>query len=62
MAEIVGIRSPCVGVCKINANIPLCEGCFRTRLEILKWPAMEIKDKQIVLSNITQRRQLYSQG
>ncbi|MDQ1259474.1 MAG: uncharacterized protein QG643_1298, partial [Pseudomonadota bacterium] len=32
-----GIPSPCISVCRMNAEGSQCEGCFRTIPEIRAW-------------------------
>ena len=32
------IPSPCIGVCKLDADRRVCEGCLRTVDEIARWP------------------------
>jgi predicted Fe-S protein YdhL (DUF1289 family) len=31
------VPSPCISVCRINADSGMCEGCFRTLGEISGW-------------------------
>jgi predicted Fe-S protein YdhL (DUF1289 family) len=31
------LKSPCVAVCKINADLEICEGCGRKLSEIASW-------------------------
>lgn len=33
--------SPCVNVCRMNAQLGLCEGCARTLDEIAAWGQMD---------------------
>ena len=52
----VGVRSPCVSICRMNdATPPLCEGCLRTLPEIADWSRMPDGDKQQVWARISQR-------
>ena len=47
MSQVV---SPCIGICRINIQSGLCEGCLRTRDEIAAWSDMrEDQRKQLVL-------------
>ena len=47
MSQVV---SPCIGICRINIQSGLCEGCLRTRDEIAAWTDMrEDQRKQLVL-------------
>ena len=36
-ADSENMPSPCISVCRINAETALCEGCFRTLSEISGW-------------------------
>lgn len=45
MAELVEVKSPCVGNCFQNTALGLCIGCYRTSIEKLKWKEMNPADK-----------------
>lgn len=47
--------SPCVGVCVINPQTQLCEGCFRTLDEIAGWWDYPPEQKRTVLAEIDDR-------
>ncbi len=47
--------SPCVGVCRMNPQTDLCEGCFRTLDEIIQWWDYSSDDKRRVLMQTEQR-------
>jgi predicted Fe-S protein YdhL (DUF1289 family) len=47
--------SPCVGVCIINAQTQLCDGCFRTLDEIAAWWDYPPAQKHAVLATLEQR-------
>ncbi len=47
--------SPCVGVCRMNPQTDLCEGCFRTLDEITQWWDYSSDDKRRVLMQTEQR-------
>lgn len=52
----VGVRSPCISVCRMtDATPPLCEGCFRTLPEIAGWSRMHDGDKRLIWARIVQR-------
>jgi predicted Fe-S protein YdhL (DUF1289 family) len=40
------IASPCLSVCRIQADTGLCEGCFRTLSEISAWSQADDADKR----------------
>ena len=33
----LGTGTPCIRVCKLNPHTNICEGCFRTLVEISNW-------------------------
>ena len=43
------VRSPCVGVCKMDPVRSFCIGCLRTTQEIASWSKMSNSDKEKVL-------------
>ncbi len=47
--------SPCVGVCVINSQTHLCEGCFRTLDEIAGWWDYAPEQKHTVLAQLDDR-------
>lgn len=51
------IPSPCIAVCRINADTGFCEGCFRTLDEIAGWGTMSDDRKRGVLDALSLRRQ-----
>ena len=49
------IASPCISVCRIQAESGLCEGCFRTIPEITAWSRADEADKRHIWGVIAQR-------
>ena len=49
------VPSPCLSVCRMQADNSLCLGCFRTMDEIIAWGRMEEPDKRLVWRRITER-------
>ncbi len=47
--------SPCIGVCVINSQIQLCDGCYRTLEEIAAWWDYTPAQKHEVLARLEQR-------
>ncbi len=47
--------SPCVGVCVINPQTQLCDGCFRTLEEIAAWWDYPAGRKREVLAQVEAR-------
>jgi predicted Fe-S protein YdhL (DUF1289 family) len=52
-----GVASPCVDVCRMNAETGFCEGCFRTIDEIASWSVYDDDEKRAVLARVDSRRQ-----
>jgi len=49
------VPSPCISVCKMDAQRVYCQGCLRTIDEIRAWSTMSDTDKRMVWSRIEQR-------
>jgi predicted Fe-S protein YdhL (DUF1289 family) len=47
--------SPCVGICAINPQTQLCDGCLRTLDEIAAWWDYNPVQKQVVLDDVANR-------
>jgi predicted Fe-S protein YdhL (DUF1289 family) len=50
------VPSPCISVCRMNAQTGLCEGCLRTLDEIAAWSTMADEAKRTVWRLIEQRQ------
>ncbi|MFZ4757906.1 MAG: DUF1289 domain-containing protein [Burkholderiaceae bacterium] len=50
------VRSPCISVCRIDADTGLCEGCSRTLDEIADWGTMPDAERLAVWARIVRRR------
>jgi predicted Fe-S protein YdhL (DUF1289 family) len=44
--------SPCIGICVINPQTQLCDGCFRTLDEIAAWWDHTADQKRGVLAQV----------
>ena len=55
MDASVGIPSPCVSVCNMDARSGLCQGCLRTLNEIGQWSVATDVAKQHIWRAIAQR-------
>ena len=55
----MSVPSPCIDVCRMDANSGLCEGCLRTLDEIAGWAAATDDAKRLVLAAIAQRRKTF---
>lgn len=52
----VGVPSPCLSVCRMDATRAFCEGCWRSIDEIAGWSRMADADKLIVWDRIEARQ------
>ena len=50
-----GAPSPCISVCRMDADSGLCQGCFRTLDEIIAWGRASDHDKRAVWRLIAHR-------
>lgn len=53
------IANICVGVCKIHPTLKVCQGCYRTRLQIAKWHSMTDAEKKDTINETNDRRSIY---
>lgn len=49
-------NSPCIGVCEMDPNTGMCEGCLRTMEEISGWSQFSSEKKAQVWQNINRRK------
>ena len=49
------IESPCISVCALDED-ELCQGCYRTLDEIVKWASGDDEYKQRVLEKALERK------
>jgi len=50
------LPSPCISICQIDPVSQNCMGCYRTRQEIARWPAMSADEQHDLLQLLKQRR------
>ena len=50
------VESPCVGVCLIDEQTGLCEGCLRTLDEVAAWGSSTAPQRREILAAIERRR------
>ncbi len=50
-----GVPSPCISVCRIDADSGCCDGCLRTLAEIAAWSRLDNDGKRGVWQIIEQR-------
>lgn len=53
---MVDIPSPCIGVCRLEAQTGVCEGCLRTAEEIAAWPFATNAERLEMVQRLRQRR------
>ena len=49
------IPSPCISVCRVDADLGWCEGCLRTLGEISAWSRLDSAGKRGVWQTIEER-------
>jgi predicted Fe-S protein YdhL (DUF1289 family) len=54
--SIEDIVSPCIGVCTMNQESGLCEGCFRSIEEIREWWNMSAEERSEVMRRLEKRQ------
>ncbi|HXH03858.1 MAG TPA: DUF1289 domain-containing protein [Candidatus Competibacteraceae bacterium] len=54
--------SPCIGVCLMNSQTDLCDGCFRSLDEIAQWWHMSAEQKRQVLRAVEERQEKILDG
>ena len=55
MIGIENVPSPCISVCRIDADSGRCDGCLRTLDEIAAWSRLDNDGKRGVWKIIEQR-------
>ena len=50
------LPSPCISICQIDPETGNCLGCYRSRQEIARWPAMNTDEQAELLQALNQRR------
>jgi uncharacterized protein len=50
------IPSPCINICKMDAEKSLCLGCFRTIDEITVWSRTDDANRARILAAVAQRQ------
>lgn len=56
---IQSIQSPCVGICSIHKEYLVCQGCLRSRLEIIKWNTGTDEDRVAILKSVEMKKLIY---
>ena len=50
------VTSPCIDVCKMDANREFCLGCHRTIPEIRDWKSMSESERRALLNKVATRQ------
>ena len=56
MADLPDIPSPCIGVCRLDAETRRCAGCLRTPREIVRWPEADNEERLAIVQDLRRRR------
>lgn len=49
------VPSPCIGLCELDRESALCQGCLRTIDEIAAWGSLDASARQRVLAALERR-------
>lgn len=49
------VPSPCISLCRVDAQTRWCDGCLRTLDEISKWSRLDATGKRLIWQAIGQR-------
>ncbi|MDQ3189846.1 MAG: DUF1289 domain-containing protein [Pseudomonadota bacterium] len=52
----LAVLSPCISICKMDADSGWCEGCLRTIEEIARWSQMSDAQKREIWMQLPLRR------
>jgi predicted Fe-S protein YdhL (DUF1289 family) len=55
------VASPCVDICRMDAELGLCVGCYRTIDEIAGWSRADRDTRLTVLAAVAKRRAEHAQ-
>ena len=47
------IKSPCTGKCKYTLHTDICEGCLRTKQEIINWSSYSDEKREQIMNDIS---------
>ncbi len=50
------VASPCVNICRMDADNAICVGCYRTLDEIAQWSRASSDAKRAILAAVERRR------
>jgi uncharacterized protein len=55
------VPSPCNEECVMNDD-DICTGCFRSFIEVVKWPKVDNDTRRLYMKNIEERRKKYNEN
>jgi predicted Fe-S protein YdhL (DUF1289 family) len=50
------VMTPCVGICSLDPDTDLCQGCWRSREEVAAWATAGDDLRRFILANARRRR------
>lgn len=50
------IPTPCVGICRLDPETGLCQGCLRSGAEISVWPMASNEQRLEIVQRLRERR------
>jgi len=53
------VASPCQGVCKLHPIHKICQGCYRSPLELRVWDSASDNIKQAILAKCAIKAEIY---
>lgn len=56
MSDAFPLVSPCLGVCQLDPESGLCQGCLRSPGEIAAWPTADDAEKLRIIGRLRERR------
>ncbi|WP_017999439.1 DUF1289 domain-containing protein [Paracoccus sp. N5] len=58
----MSVSSPCIRICRIDAESRLCIGCWRTLDEIAAWGGMTEAQRLAVMASLAARKARFGSG
>jgi uncharacterized protein len=56
------VQSPCISICRMNADDAFCTGCWRSREEIAAWGIANDATRLEILGKLHERREAAGGG
>lgn len=51
------VASPCINLCRLNADGHFCRGCYRSLDEIAAWSSVANDEKRAIVAAASRRRE-----